>query len=529
VNSKAGFALKGRNPDVLTSIANLSNDEVFTPPDFASRMLDLLSEHWSGVNNGAIIWEDMDVTFIDPFTKSGVFLREISSRLIQGLEKKIPDLQTRVNHVLKNQVFGIAITELTSYLARRSVYCSKIANGVHSICSTFDNPQGNIWFERQNHTWVSGKCKFCGANRKDYDRESLESYAYPILHDENLNQLVEKAFGKKMKFDVVIGNPPYQLGQSGGESVGGFAMPIYQKFIEAAKGLDPRYITMVTPSRWFAGGRGLEEFRAQMLSDKRLSALVDYPNSAEVFPGVDIKGGVSYFLWDASSDGECEVTTVVAGEVGTKSKRHLDSYDVLIRRNEAIPILEKVLAKSAKMGLKFLSEDVSPIQPFSIRTNYRGKPSASGIKEPVLLYQNGGTSFIAKSEIPRNVEWVPMWKVLLAGASGSGNDPQVLGRPIVTEPNSACTETYLVAGRFDTEIEARNLDAYLRTRFARFLVSLRKYTQHIYNERFAFVPKVDFSKHWDDSSLYKEFGLNVSDIKFIEAMVTPMEPSDGAN
>ena len=529
MNSKASFYLKGRNPDVLTSIANLSNDEVFTPPEFASGMLDRLSDHWRRVNDGANIWEDPNVKFIDPFTKSGVFLREVALRLVNGLEAQIPDLQDRVNHVLGAQVFGIAITELTSYLARRSVYCSKVANGEHSICSMFKTPQGNIWFDRTEHSWESGKCRYCNANKKDYDRESLESYAYPILHSEDPRDLLEMAFGEKMKFDVVIGNPPYQLGQSGGESVGGFAMPIYQKFIDAAKGLEPRYITMVTPSRWFAGGRGLDEFRSQMLSDRRLTALVDYPNSAEVFPGVDIKGGVSYFLWDALADGECEVTTVVAGEPGPTTRRFLDSYDVLIRRNEAIPILEKVLAKSSAIGLRPLSEDVSPIQPFSIRTNYRGKGSKVGMKDPVLLYQNGGTSFIEKSEIPRNVEWVPLWKVFVAGASGSGNDTQVLGRPILGEPNSACTETYLVIGKFDSESEARNLDLYLRTRFTRFLVSLRKYTQHIYNERFAFVPKVDFSRSWSDEELYKEFGLNSSDIDFIESMVTPMEINDVSN
>ena len=528
MNNRASFALKGRNPDVLTSIANLSSDEVFTPPEFASRMLDELAARWTATNNGENIWADRNVKFIDPFTKSGVFLREIAKRLVLGLSDQIPDLQSRVNHVMANQIYGIGITELTALMARRSVYCSKWANGPHSICTVFDDVQGNIWFEAFSHSWVRGKCSFCNANQSDYDRDSLESYAYPFLHTEDQDQLISKAFGGKMKFDVVIGNPPYQLGQSGGDSVGGFAMPIYQKFIEAAKGLDPRFITMVTPSRWFAGGRGLDEFRASMLADRRLTVLVDYPNSAEVFPGVDIKGGVSFFVWDSSANGECEVTTFVGGDAGPKSKRYLDAYDVLIRRNEAIPVLEKVLAKSSKLGLKFLSDDVSPIQPFSIRTNYRGKPSATGVKDPVVLYQNGGTSFIAKAEIPRNVDWVPYWKVILAGASGSGNDPQVLGKPIVAPPNSACTETYLVMGIFNTEAEARNLDAYLRTRFCRFLVSLRKYTQHIYNERFAFVPKLDLSKRWDDASLYKEFGLSPSDIAFIESFVTPMEMSDGA-
>ena len=525
MNAKASFTLKSRNPDVLTSIANLSSDEVFTPPELASRMLDLVSQAWSDSHDGEIIWENSEVVFIDPFTKSGVFLREITSRLIHGLEKKIPDLQARVDHILTSQVFGIAVTELTSYLARRSVYCSKTANGEHSICTSFDHPNGNIWFERQDHAWRAEKCIFCGANKKDYDRENIESYAYPVLHTENLNQLIEKAFGRKMKFDVVIGNPPYQLGQSGGESVGGFAMPIYQKFVEAAKGLDPRFITMVTPSRWFAGGRGLDEFRGEMLSDRRLSVLVDFPNSAEVFPGVDIKGGVSYFLWDASAEGKCAITTVVGGETGPTSERYLDSYDVLIRRNEAIPILEKVLTKAKALGLDFLSEAVSPIQPFGIRTNFRGQSSEEGLKDPVLLYQNGGTSYVSLDEVARNKEWVGEWKVLLVRAAGSGHDSKVLTNPIVAPPMSACTETYLVIGRFKTEIEAKNLAAYARTRFLRFLVSLRKYTQDIYSERFAFVPNLDVSQVWTDQKLYASFDFKEEEINFIESMISSMEGS----
>lgn len=523
MTGKAGFALRGRNPDVLTCIANLSNDEVFTPPEVANRMLDTLTEAWAADHDGASLWADSTAKFLDPCTKSGVFLREITGRLTVGLADEMPDLQARVNHILTKQVFGIATTYLTSLLARRSVYCSKHAEGSHSIAHGFANDHGNIWFERMEHSWVAGRCAYCGANRRDYDRgEGVETHAYPFLHTEDIKPRLSGFLGGDVQFDVIIGNPPYQLGQSGGDAVGGFAMPIYQQFVRAAKSLDPRFVVMVTPSRWFAGGRGLDEFRAEMLSDRRLRDLVDFPDSGDVFPGVDIKGGVSYFLWDSSWSGRCTVTTYSGGVAGPSFDRYLNEYDVLVRRNEAVPILEKVIQFSLSDKTPSLASRVSPIQPFSIRTNFRGRESSAGMKSPVLLYENGGTSWIERQEIPRNEEWVDQWKVLLASASGSGNDPQVLGKPIIAGPGSACTETYLVIDRFADELSAERFAAYLRTRFVRFLVSVRKYTQHIYSERFSFVPHLPMDREWTDEMLYKRYGISKDEIAFINGIIGPM-------
>src|SRR5262249_19785786 len=170
MTTQASFTLRGRNPDVLTCIANLSNDEVFTPPEFANRMLDTLASAWAADNDGTNIWADKTVRFLDPCTKTGVFLREITKRLNKGLEAEFPDLRDRIDHIVTKQVFGIGITQLTSLLARRSVYCSKQAKGKYSIAKSFATDDGNIWFKRTEHTWKAGKCRYCGASKGKLDR-----------------------------------------------------------------------------------------------------------------------------------------------------------------------------------------------------------------------------------------------------------------------------------------------------------------------------------------------------------------------
>lgn len=310
MSPQASFTLRARNPDVLTCIANLSNDEVFTPPEFANQMLDTLAEAWASSNGGANIWADKTVRFLDPCTKSGVFLREIASRLIQGLAAEIPDLQERVNHILLKQVFGIGITQLTGFLARRSVYCSKHAKGEHSVVQDFETDDGNIWFQRTEHSWTGDKCRFCGAARSVFDRaKTMESHAYAFIHTDNIKTRLTEIFGGNMQFDVIIGNPPYQL-SSGDTS----DTPIYHKFVQQALALQPRLLTMVTPSRWFTGGKGLDAYREQMIADRHIRMIVDFPHSFESFPGVEIKGGVSYFLWNGDSEGDCEFVTILGGE-----------------------------------------------------------------------------------------------------------------------------------------------------------------------------------------------------------------------
>lgn len=488
------------NPDVLNCIANLSSDEVFTPPALANRMLDMLPQE---------LWSDENAAFLDPGCKSGVFLREIAKRLIAGLEKKIPDLQERLNHIYTKQLFGIAITELTALLSRRSVYCSKTANGKYSVCTAFDDEKGNIVFKKVKHTWKDGRCSFCGASQQEYDRdEQLETHAYQFIHTAKPEEILN------MKFDVIIGNPPYQLSDAG-ESTG--ASPIYNIFVEQAKKLQPRFLTMIIPSRWFAGGKNLDSFRDTMLKDKRISHLVDFPIASDVFPGVRVIGGVCYFLWERDYHGDCLVTTCMNGTVDTM-KRPLDQFDVFVRFNKAISILEKVQSK----GYSSMESQVSRQKPFGLRTFVR--PTGKG---KITLYANKSVGKIEKTAITAGHEMIDSWKVLVSRGYGEGGETRdyprmILGKPIVAPPSSACTETYLVTGVFKTEKEAKNLAGYMRTKFFRFLVGLRKNTQDVIRERFSFVPKLPMSITWTDKKLYEHFGLTEEEIKFIETMIRPM-------
>lgn len=534
MSAQAGYALRSRNPDVLTCIANLSNDEVFTPPDFANRMLDTLTEAWAADNGDENIWANKEVKFLDPCTKSGVFLREIVSRLTRGLADEIPDLEQRVDNILTKQVFGIGITYLTSLLARRSLYCSKHAKGKHSVAKSFASDDGNIWFQPTEHMWVDGRCEYCGASKMILDRgEGLETHAYAFIHTDDIRTRVTELFGGDMQFDVIIGNPPYQLGDGGGGG-GASATPIYNLFVEVALSLDPRYAVMITPSRWFSGGKGLDKFRDQMLRDHRFVKLVDFPQLYDVFPGVKIRGGISYWLWGRDHDGGCEVVTMIGDEViGKPVVRKLDAYDVLVRRNEAVSILDKVTRYRVNgQPEPSLGDHVSARKPFGL-TNQRGKATPKGMKNPVLVYGNQLTSYLERSVITSNVDWVDQWKVLLVKAHGTSgrNDVTILGEPVVAEPGTACTETYLVIGICTNEDEARNLAAYMRTRFVRFLVSLRKITQNITRASYRFVPLLPMNRLWTDEDLYKRYGITSDQIAFIESLIAERpsdEPGDSA-
>jgi hypothetical protein len=556
LSQKSPFLLRERNPDVLTSIANLSNDEVFTPPTFANQMLDTVAKAWAESNDGAVIWEDKSVKFLDPFTKSGVFLREIIRRLSEGLEKEIPNLQDRINHIVSKQVFGIAITQLTALTTRRSVYCSKRANGKHSIATIFNDEEGSIWFKRTEHTWaggvqkvitvdeagneiekkLGGKCKFCGASQSEYERDkALESHAYALIHTEDPKKLIKEVFGEEMQFDVIIGNPPYQLSDGGGS--GTSAAPIYQHFVNQAIALEPRFVSMVIPARWFAGGKGLDDFRQKMLTDDQVREIHDYPDSSQVFPGVQIKGGVCFYVWEKGSSGNTQVTTHMASSHESTMSRPLlePGADVFVRFNEAIPILRKILkaasgGKDSGLGLpegSRFSQLVSTRQPFGLSSTYSFSDSEKP-ELPIVLYKVGGETVIPRSEVTKGTELIDRWKVMIPFlASGSDSFPHpILGKPFVAHPGSVCTETYLVIGPFDSKAEAARAISYISTRIFRFLVLLRKPSQNATKKVYEFVPLVDFGAEWSDSALMKLWGISTDELLYISSLVRPFEESD---
>lgn len=498
-----------RPPDILEVIADLSNDEVKTPPRIARAMLDLLPDE---------VWSDPTLRWLDVASKTGVFLREATLRLMDGLAAVIPDEQERLEHILLNQMYGIAITELSALLSRRTLYCSRVANGPHSIVK-MPTEAGNIWFDRIEHSYnTKGRCVECGGLRDQLERGGLDNHAYAFIHKQRL-EVLEKEFG--MKFDVILGNPPYQLDDDGH---GASATPIYQHFVETAIDMNPRYVLMITPSRWFVGGKGLDSFRDRMLKDRRIRALVDFPKLYDGFPGVKIRGGVSYFLWDRDNPGPCRVQTMWDGQpLGEPAERFLDAYDVLIRRNEAVPILDKVLAKGPEPSL---ADRVSSRKPFGLPTNFHGAKSPEGMNEPVKLFGSQRVSWIERADIPQNVERVDQWKVLMTRVQGTSAavERMFLSKPIVAGPGTACTETYLVAGMFSSQTEAESYAAYLRTRFVRFLVSLRKATQDAARGVYAFVPDLPLDEEWTDEKLYARYGLTPEEQAFIEATVDEMDP-----
>ncbi len=497
------------NPDVLSCLANLSNDEVFTPPEIVNQMLDMLPQE---------LFNNPDTTFLDPATKSGVFLREIAKRLMKGLEAQIPDMQERADHIFRKQLFGIAMTELTSLLARRSLYCSKYPNSIFSV-TKFGTSEGNIRYRRVQHLWSAGKCTYCGASKGEYDRGSnLETHAYEWIHTDFPERILD------MKFDVIISNPPYQL-STGGSGVQ--AIPLYNKFVLQAKKLNPRFMTMIIPARWFTGGFGLDSFRDEMLHDRRIREIHDFPEASDCFPGVQIKGGICYFLWNRDNQGDCAVTTHRGNIVSETEVRPMldEKSEVFIRYNEAVDIYKKVKAVDGKRDT--FDTIVSSQKPFGLGTAFTGTDTPD--QSTVILYGNKSKGFVHRFDIEKNRELIDCYKVFIS-AAGSGSDSfphQILGRPFFGDKGSACTETNVVIGPFKTPEQCNNAMSYIATKLFRFLVMLCKPTQHALKKVYSLVPILDFSESWTDEKLNERYNLSSNDIEFIDSMIRPMDLSGG--
>lgn len=500
-------AFAGHNPDILTCLANLSADEVFTPPKLASAMLDLLPQG---------LFRRPDTTFLDPVCKSGVFLREIARRLNDGLKDQLPDTQARIDHILTRQVFGLATTELTGQIARRSVYCSKKADGKFSIATVFNRLDGNVRLPKAKHDWGdNGRCTFCNASQGEYDRDdALETYAYPFIHG------IDPRREFNVKFDVIIGNPPYQMGSDGGTR----DVPIYHRFVEQAKKLEPRFLVMVIPARWMAGGLGLAEFRQSMLADRHIRQLADYPVAREVFPGVEIKGGVCHFLWDRDNAGRCKVSTVRGEQTIGPVDRDLSEYDVFVRDVRALGILKKVIdAKEPS-----LSNVLSARTAFGVVSNfsgYRDKAKKGDVRYYATSPRGRIEAWIDRDKATTNHESIDKWKAMIpkAGSDGGQRIPDsVLGQPWIAEPPSICTQSFLFVST-DSRRQAESIVSYYKTKFLRFMVSIRKITQDTTRESYLWVPRQKWDRKWTDADLYQKYGLSQDEIEHIEAHVREME------
>lgn len=507
-----GLIRRQRIPDILDVIAALSSDAIPTPPVLARALLDLLPSE---------VWSNPDYRWVDPATKSGSILREAARRLMEGLSVWEPDSAKRSEHILRNMLFGCAMSQVHGEMTRRSVYVSRDATSEHAVVP-FEDSNGNLPFVPAEHAYptnregeASGPCRLCGAPIGIERGPTRENHAYAFIHSAYPTEEI-----KDMQFDVIVGNPPYQLSVDGTTRT----LPVYQYFVDRALELDPKYVAMITPSRWFTGGLGLDEFRDRMLADRRLRTIVDNPKLFDCFPGVEIKGGVSYFLWDRDYDGDCEFSTRIDGVITSTSTRDLRNGDgVLIRDNQAADIVERVRNQSDR----FISELVQPRLAFSdqFRTNFRGAPAPHGAAVIPIIF-NSGVGYVAPSDLDRGEELLGKWKVLVPMAGdGHGREVSyVLGEPIALAPGSVCTETYFVVGAFDSADETENYAHYLTTKFARFLVLQRKVTQHVTPDRFRFVPLLDMTSRWTDADLYGYFGLTEDQAAYIEATIHPREP-----
>lgn len=455
-----------------------TSTRIFTPQKIVQEMIEALPEE---------VWNPT-TTFFDPAIKSGVYLVEIFNKLMNNatLIKEFPDEQKRKNHILQNQLFGVALDNFDYMIAQRNLY-------------GYVNPSGNIRTIENYLNLVKNK--------------NTQFYA----------EAVKKEFNN-MIFDVVIGNPPYQDGKI---DTNRGARPIYNNFIEKVKMLSPRYMSFIIPAKWYSGGLGLDEFRNSMLSDYRISELHDYPDTEDVFQGVYIMGGVCYFMWDSIKKSEmCKIVTHQHGDSDIMLRPLLlGGTDTFIRSNVASVIMKKILEKSSS----YINSYVSPLSPFGQPSTEKGsiiKTSESQIGWWITGndIKGGSMNYIERYEIKKNIDYVNKHKVFVTKANDNmlSFPYKVLNMPFYGEPGTACNGSFLVIGPFGNKTICENVISYMCTKFFRFCMQQRKYSQNTSQDTYKFVPLQDFSSSWTDEKLYEKYGLTDEEIAYIEKTIKPM-------
>lgn len=560
------------NFDILETITNVGNDEVFTPRKTCEMILDSLPEE---------VWHNPNYKWLNPATKNGVFEREIAIRLDNGLKDIIPDTETRRKHILQNMIFAIGQTRFTANVARRTLYyCSEANRKCDGIKAEdghyvngyaigngtwFNDEEGNIKTPNTNHTFIDAngnvmpdscvenerkkyRCEYCGINgNSSYnDASQRETYAYEFIHfsgDKLLRHLQDRFFGgnRNMKFDVVIGNPPYQLSDGGAQAS---ARPIYQLFVQQSILLNPKYICLIMPSRWMVGGKGLDDFRSSFIIDKHIKTLNDFRESKICFPSNDIKGGICFFLWDRDYNDKCTVIThSINGNKTSLRFLKEENCDIYIRDEILISIMKKVKL------LRELTFDsmVSARKPYGLEAETMLSPKKFGLPEFSSEKMPEGYEILGLGEkmkrtwkylpkdypFPKKSPCLNKYKVFIAEAYGSGILGEVPSTPILAVPGQLCTETFLEIGPFDTETEAENVIKYIKTRFFRVLVGIQKQTQHTTQKVYRFVPIQLFANNsninWNqnieaiDKQLFKKYNLSKDEVDFIEKNIQEMK------
>jgi len=537
--------------DILSLFEALNSHEVFTPPRIARQMLDLLPQE---------IWSDPSIKILDPCAKSGVFLRESFYRLFTFLDGKglyetedgeiydLNDKQQRINHILKNMLFGIATSELTAYVSRRTLYGVMRANSDKQLSAieAFEQSSNyHQWTEQEKYNFI-GRNKFneyfdhnlfCTPDYEGFEAEGnifypndevkklvmeedgyeIEDKYFPFIEENTKHKKILDIKGGVMKFSVIVGNPPYQISDGGGN--GASAKPLYQHFVSLAKSLNPRYISFIIPSRWFSGGKGLDVFRTSMLQDKSIKKLVDFQNGKDCFPGTSISGGVCYFIMDKDYNGKCEVVNV-AGDKYHSQKRDLDSHNIFIRSNLALDIITKIQSNCTT----YFSSIVSPRNPFGLASKTRSIDCHQD--QYLKVYTSQGECYIPRNYPGLKESRIDSHKVIFskvtsehAGEPSKDGKYKVLSRLFHASPNDVCTDSYLCISGLKSESEARNVISYMKTKVFRFLL-LQSLTSHnISSEKFSLIPLVSFNQEYDDETVYKMFNLGSKEKEHIESTI----------